>query len=96
MSAPEGKEPTNLPESNTTTGRRHIILPHELTAEWTVKAHLKFAKAGETIRKEINSDDTVHPVRVMYKWSTLDDSNKNNQSNAEDDNVHQSCSKVKS
>lgn len=47
-------------------------LPHELTAEWTVKAQLKFARAGETVRREFSSNDPVNPVRVVYKWSTFD------------------------
>lgn len=47
-------------------------MPHELTAEWTVRAQLRFARAGETVRKDFNSNDPVNPVRVVYKWTTLD------------------------
>lgn len=47
-------------------------LPTELTAEWTVKAHLRFARAGESVRKTFSSCDPVNPVRIVYKWSTLE------------------------
>lgn len=47
-------------------------LPHELTAEWTVNAQLKFARAGEAIEKIFNTSDTVSPVSVLYKWTAVD------------------------
>ncbi|XP_073847013.1 uncharacterized protein isoform X2 [Musca autumnalis] len=47
-------------------------MPHELTAEWTVRAQLRFARAGETVRKEFSTNDPINPVRVVYKWTTLD------------------------
>ncbi|XP_011196401.2 uncharacterized protein Hgs_2 [Zeugodacus cucurbitae] len=46
--------------------------PHELTAEWTVRAQLTFARAGEKVQREFSSNDPVNPVRVVYKWSTFD------------------------
>lgn len=52
------------------TGGQQVPLPHELTAEWTVRAHLTFARAGETVHKEFSAPEAVHPVRVVYKWST--------------------------
>ncbi|XP_037948959.1 serine-rich adhesin for platelets [Teleopsis dalmanni] len=51
--------------------------PHELTAEWTVRAKLTFARAGENVRREFSSNDPTNPVRVIYKWSTLDGSHTN-------------------
>ncbi|XP_017108043.2 uncharacterized protein [Drosophila bipectinata] len=51
-------------------GQQAPPLPHELTAEWTVRAHLTFARAGETVQKEFCAPEAVHPVRVVYKWST--------------------------
>ncbi|XP_075168116.1 uncharacterized protein LOC142240294 [Haematobia irritans] len=48
-------------------------MPHELTAEWTVRAQLRFARAGETVRKDFSTNDPINPVRVVYKWSTLDE-----------------------
>lgn len=54
-------------------------MPHELTAEWTVRAQLRFARAGETVRKEFSTNDPVNPVRVVYKWSTLDTNAATNQ-----------------
>ncbi|XP_019893736.1 uncharacterized protein LOC105262075 isoform X2 [Musca domestica] len=47
-------------------------MPHELTAEWTVRAQLRFARAGETVRKDFSTNDPINPVRVVYKWTTLD------------------------
>ncbi|XP_067631284.1 serine-rich adhesin for platelets [Eurosta solidaginis] len=47
-------------------------LPHELTAEWTVRAQLTFARAGEKVQREFSSNDPVNPVRVVYKWSAFD------------------------
>ncbi|XP_033155695.1 uncharacterized protein LOC117138003 [Drosophila mauritiana] len=49
---------------------QEVPLPHELTAEWTVRAHLTFARAGETVQKEFSAPETVHPMRVVYKWCT--------------------------
>ncbi|CAD7013989.1 unnamed protein product [Ceratitis capitata] len=46
--------------------------PHELTAEWTVRAQLTFARAGEKVQREFSANDPVNPVRVVYKWSTFD------------------------
>lgn len=46
--------------------------PHELTAEWTVRAQLTFARAGEKVQREFSSNDPVNPVRVVYKWSAFD------------------------
>lgn len=57
-------------------------MPHELTAEWTVRAQLRFARAGETVQREFGTNDPVNPVRVVYKWSTLDD-NANAQRDAQ-------------
>lgn len=57
--APPGTEQVQVPP-----------LPHELTAEWTVRAHLTFARAGEPVQKEFNAPEAVHPVRVVYKWCT--------------------------
>jgi len=45
-------------------------LPHELTAEWTVRAQLTFARGGEAVQKEYNVQEPLHPVRVVYKWCT--------------------------
>lgn len=45
-------------------------LPHELTAEWTVRAQLTFARGGEPVQREYSTQDAVHPVRVVYKWCT--------------------------
>ncbi|XP_034110977.1 uncharacterized protein LOC117572339 [Drosophila albomicans] len=45
-------------------------LPHELTAEWTVRAQLTFARGGEPVQQEYNAQDPLHPVRVVYKWCT--------------------------
>ncbi|KAL7735203.1 hypothetical protein ACLKA6_016122 [Drosophila palustris] len=45
-------------------------LPHELTAEWTVRAQLTFARGGETVQKEFSGQEPLHPVRVVYKWCT--------------------------
>lgn len=61
-------------------------MPHELTAEWTVRAQLRFARAGETVSKEFSTNDPVNPVRVIYKWSTLDsDKTPTNSQHADDD-----------
>ncbi|XP_022232038.2 uncharacterized protein LOC111080622 [Drosophila obscura] len=52
---------------------RPAPLPHELTAEWTVRAHLTFARAGEAVHKEcgvVGAAEPVQPVRVVYKWCT--------------------------
>ncbi|XP_017027268.1 uncharacterized protein [Drosophila kikkawai] len=49
---------------------QQVPLPHELTAEWTVRAHLTFARAGEPVQKELSAPEAVHPVRVVYKWCT--------------------------
>lgn len=69
----------NHTRSGPTTGAatRSLLppLPHELTAEWTVRAQLTFARAGERVQREFSSNDPVHPVRVVYKWSTLDTTN---------------------
>ncbi|KRF99154.1 uncharacterized protein Dwil_GK27624 [Drosophila willistoni] len=46
-----------------------IPLPHELTAEWTVRAQLTFARNGEPVQKEYGEQDALHPVRVVYKLS---------------------------
>lgn len=45
-------------------------LPHELTAEWTVRAQLTFARAGEPVQREFNAQEPLQPMRVVYKWST--------------------------
>ncbi|XP_017837324.1 uncharacterized protein LOC108596268 [Drosophila busckii] len=45
-------------------------LPHELTAEWTVRAQLTFAHGGEPVQREFSTQDAVQPVRVVYKWCT--------------------------
>lgn len=45
-----------------------LPLPHELTAEWTVRAQLTFARGGEPVQREYSGQDAVHPVRVVYKW----------------------------
>lgn len=47
-----------------------LPLPHELTAEWTVRAQLTFARGGEPVQREYSTQDAVHPVRVVYKWCT--------------------------
>lgn len=60
MSEKRGEEPTPPPPP----------LPHELTAEWTVRAHLTFARGGEAVQKEYNVQEPLHPVRVVYKWCT--------------------------
>ncbi|XP_030387938.1 uncharacterized protein LOC115634389 [Scaptodrosophila lebanonensis] len=52
-----------------TADSRRPPLPHELTAEWTVRAQLKFARAGEQVQREYSTDDPLQPVRVVYKWS---------------------------
>lgn len=65
--------PTPTPTASGTAappGGQQVPLPHELTAEWTVRAHLTFARAGETVQKEFSAPEAVHPVRVVYKWST--------------------------
>lgn len=62
-------------------------MPHELTAEWTVSAQLKFARAGETVKKEYSTNDPINPVRVMYKWSTGDDSATARTTTVEDDKI---------
>ncbi|XP_030564113.1 uncharacterized protein LOC115764937 [Drosophila novamexicana] len=46
-------------------------LPHELTAEWTVRAQLTFARAGgEPVQREFSAQEPLHPVRVVYKLCT--------------------------
>lgn len=60
---------TPTPTSGAVQGHE-VPLPHELTAEWTVRAHLTFARAGETVQKEFSAPETVHPMRVVYKWCT--------------------------
>ncbi|XP_046809623.1 uncharacterized protein LOC111675925 [Lucilia cuprina] len=60
-------------------------MPHELTAEWTVSAQLKFARAGETVKKEFSTNDTVNPVRVFYKWNKIDDNTTAGGTQYEDD-----------
>ncbi|XP_053966353.1 uncharacterized protein LOC128868367 [Anastrepha ludens] len=54
------------------TGTTQPPQPHELTAEWTVRAQLTFARAGEKVQREFSSNDPTNPVRVVYKWSTFD------------------------
>ncbi|KAM7342223.1 uncharacterized protein ACRADG_009705 isoform 1-T5 [Cochliomyia hominivorax] len=56
-------------QNHTTT---RAPMPHELMAEWTVSAQLKFARAGETVKKEFSTNDPINPVRVLYKWSAAD------------------------
>ncbi|XP_034651515.1 uncharacterized protein LOC117890655 isoform X1 [Drosophila subobscura] len=58
-----------------TVGASAAPLPHELTAEWTVRAHLTFARAGEPVHGEGSATEQptvqpVHPVHVVYKWCT--------------------------
>uniref|UniRef100_A0A1I8NQN1 Uncharacterized protein n=1 Tax=Stomoxys calcitrans TaxID=35570 RepID=A0A1I8NQN1_STOCA len=62
----------NHPQPQQPSSRQQPPMPHELTAEWTVRAQLRFARAGETVRKDFSTNDPINPVRVVYKWSTLD------------------------
>nr|XP_016928785.1 uncharacterized protein LOC108009168 [Drosophila suzukii] len=61
--------PTATPTAGAVPGQQ-VPLPHELTAEWTVRAHLTFARAGEHVQKEFSAPEAVHPMRVVYKWCT--------------------------
>ncbi|XP_065369949.1 uncharacterized protein LOC135962125 isoform X2 [Calliphora vicina] len=71
-------------------------MPHELTAEWTVSAQLKFARAGETVKKEFSTNDTVNPVRVLYKWSKVDDNTTAGGTKYEDDKTSDSFKRTSS
>ncbi|XP_061392343.1 uncharacterized protein LOC133327822 [Musca vetustissima] len=62
----------NHPQPQGTRVQQPPPMPHELTAEWTVRAQLRFARAGETVRKDFSTNDPINPVRVVYKWTTLD------------------------
>lgn len=91
----EKKKKTSENEAPKQRNQKETPLPHELTAEWTVRAQLRFARAGEIVNKKFNTSDPVSPVKVVYKWTTLGDDVKSftETNNSEYNNIFHSVKK---